>query len=546
MTIKFLLKSRVLKNNLKSLKLRVVHSVRGLKRDAICDTGLKINPKYWDKDSERVTDRHSNHQIINEALNEIAYKRNKILTKFEANKLTFEGVVASLRRGGDDTTLEDFIDNQVKELKEDVTYCNYRDKLKGFKKLIGHKGYLKFNDISNEMFVKAHRNATDLQRQKKMSARTYQGYVGTILAVLSLAKFLGVYDSSFEIPRQYKTLKNKRKMSKNKGNTTEDVLKAIGKISTIREWQSVTIWLLKFCLRGFYSADIVKMTKSQIEDRNEHKMGHLLSTYLKDEVYINFWRSKTDFPMFIHIFQNPTMSIISKLKASFVYTHFNREINDKSILADINDNIKIFDYDVKKHYDKHKQLHKKINEKSSSLGLVQKFARKTFNQYADRLELSEAIRKILIGQATDRMLGESYDDNTIQVKLDRVDKAHLDILNLFRVEELWDRLLVKLKALVMKDSLPEWLLYFGSGVSVQGNKVMILKGNPQKKVEWIEVEGKYKSYFKKFEYQLKADDLFPTKEERIKENTLKIFERLANQEKEIKKAETKVFKLKVS
>ena len=178
MTIKFELKSRVLKDKRKSLKLRVHSSVKGLKKRAICDTGLKINPKYWDKEKERVTDRHSDHQILNEAINEIAYKRNKILTKFEADLLTFEGVINSLRRGGDDRTLEAFVDNQIREAKTNVTFTNYRDKLKGFKKLIGHKGDLRFNDISNEMFIKAHRNATDLQRAKKMSARTYQGYIG--------------------------------------------------------------------------------------------------------------------------------------------------------------------------------------------------------------------------------------------------------------------------------------------------------------------------------------------------------------------------------
>jgi len=168
MTIQFLLKSRLLTSNKKSLKLRVYHSTKGLKKDVICDTGLKINPKYWDKDKERVTDRHSSHQILNERINEIAFKRNKILTKFEAGLLSFEGVVNSLRRGGDDRTLEAFVENQMKELKTDVTYTNYRDKLKGFKKLIGHKGNLRFNDISNEMFVKAHRTATDLQRQYKI------------------------------------------------------------------------------------------------------------------------------------------------------------------------------------------------------------------------------------------------------------------------------------------------------------------------------------------------------------------------------------------
>ena len=544
MTIKFLLKSRLLTNKKKSLKLRVVHGSKGFKRDSICDTGLKINPKYWDKDKERVTDRHSSQQIINERINEIAYKRNKILTKFEAGLLTYDGVINSLKRGGDDRTLETFVNNQIKEAKTNVTFTNYRDKLKGFKKLIGHKGDLRFNDISNEMFVKAHRKATDLQRAKKMSARTYQGYVGTILAILTHAKFLGVYDSNFDIPRQYKTLKNKRTLSKNKGHTTEDVFNAIDNVNTLRQWQSVAMWLLQFCLRGFYYADIVKMTSADIEDINEHKMGHLLSTYLKDEVYINFWRSKTDFPMYIHIHNYPTMSLLTRLKMTFVYTHIDRKINGNSVLADINDKIKIFDYDVKANFDKHKNLHKKTNERSSELGLIQMFARKTFNQYADRLEMAEEIRKILLGQASDKMLGESYNDNTLKSKLDRVEKAHLDVLKKFKADEIFDRLLVRLKGLIIKDNLPKWLL-INSAVHTKGNSVKVLVGNPQKKLEWATIEGKYKAYFKKDNAFADAPDsdldfLFEDKSEEIFKEKVREIKR---QEKEVKDAETKVFKL---
>ena len=543
MTIRFLLKSRHLTNNLKSLKLRVVHSVKGLKRDAICDTGLKVNPKYWDKDAERVSDRHSDHQILNEAINEIAYKRNRILTKFEANLLTFEGVINSLRRGGDDRTLEAFVNNQIKEAKTNVTFTNYRDKLKGFKKLIGHKGDLRFNDISNEMFIKAHRKGTDLQRAKKMSARTYQGYVGTILAILTHAKFLGVYDSNFDIPRQYKTLKNKRKLKKNKGNKTEDLFKAIDNVHTIQQWQSVALWLLKFCLRGFYSADIVQMSQTQIEDINEHKMGHLLSTYLKDEVYLNFTRSKTDFPMYIHIHNYPTLSLLTRLKMTFVYTHIDRKIKGKSILADINDKIKIFDYDVKSNYDYHKAMWKLMNKKSSKLGLTQKFARKTFNQAGDDLEISEEIRKILLGQASGNQLGEAYNYDMIKSKLDRVENAHKDILKSFKVEEIFDRLLVRLKGLILKDNLPQWLLVSGA-VHTKGNNVKVLVGNPQQKIEWANVEGKYKKYFRKYNDTLEIDDLFENKtKQRVKEKVRKLLSEVAKQEEQIKQAETKVFKI---
>ena len=39
-----------------------------------------------------------------------------------------------------------------------------------------------------------------------------------------------------------------------------------------------------------------------------------------------------------------------------------------------------------------------MNKKSSKFGLTQKFARKTFNQYAQRLEISEEIRTLSSGR----------------------------------------------------------------------------------------------------------------------------------------------------
>ena len=319
----------------------------------------------------------------------------------------------------------------------------------------------------------------------------------------------------------------------------EDLFKAIDNVNTIQQWQSVALWLLKFCLRGFYYADIVQMSQTQIEDIDEHKMGHLLSTYLKDEVYINFMRSKTDFPMYIHIHNYPTLSLLTRLKMTFIYTHSDRKINGNSVLADINDKIKIFDYDVKANFDKHKNLHKKTNERSSELGLIQKRARKTFNQYADRLEMAEEIRKILLGQASDKMLGESYNDNTLKSKLDRVEKAHLDVLKKFKADEIFDRLLVRLKGLIIKDNLPKWLLISG-GVTIKGESVKVLIGNPQNKIEWANIEGKYKKYFRKYEYKLNDDDLF---EDKTNVRVMNAIADIYKQEQEIKDAETKVFKL---
>jgi hypothetical protein len=127
----------------------------------------------------------------------------------------------------------------------------------------------------------------------------------------------------------------------------------------------------------------------------------------------------------------------------------------------------------------------------------------------------------------------------IKSKLDRVEKAHKDILELFKVDEIFDRLLVRLKGIIIKDSLPMWLLISG-GVTIKGESVKVLIGNPQKKIEWANIEGKYKKYFRKYEYKFNDDDLF---EDKTNVRVMKAIADIYKQEQEIKDAETKVFKL---
>ena len=84
-----------------------------------------------------------------------------------------------------------------------------------------------------------------------------------------------------------------------------------------------------------------------------------------------------------------------------------------------------------------------------------------------------------------------------------------------------------------------WLLISG-GVTIKGESVKVLIGNPQNKIEWANIEGKYKKYFRKYEYKFNDDDLF---EDKTNERVMKAIADIYKQEIEIKDAETKVFKL---
>ena len=509
MTITFKLFSRALKGGKKTIRLRVYNRVKDSIQDFKITTGLKVNPKYWDKDAERVTKDHPDFAILNNKLSEIKQRRESLLNRFDAGVLSFEGVCNQIMSNTDMDTLDDFIELKIKEIKSDNTYENYKVKLAGFKKLVGVKGKLTFSALGNkDLIIKAHSNAEKRQRDGTLASRSYGGYIGTVKTIVNLAHYLDYTDLQLNIPNMYLTIDKSRDkneiITKNKGNTPEDVIKAIDKCTTIQQWEAIGYWMLQFMLRGFYYGDIVKgLREVNIQDTDQNKIGNQASTYYKDVIYIHHYRSKATRPMYIHVYNNPIYALIKKLKFVAVYTHADKEIGGKNVLADINDKLAIFDYDMDNNSKEHNQMWRHKQRKVKKYGMTNKKARKSFNQTAQRLELSSDIRNLLLGESeSSNILNEHYNDSTIPVLLERVDKAHRDVLNLFRCDEIYDRLLIKLKYLVAKQKLPGWVMC-EAGVGINGRDISVVTGmtGNQRNPEFIFTkitEPKYRKYFGKY------------------------------------------------
>ena len=560
MTIKFYLYSRVLSNGKKMLKVRVAHKQNNVLKDTNLSVGLSIMPKFWDKDNERVLDLHPSQATINERIAEIKQRREDLLNQFDAKKLTYHQVVNSILEKEADNSLDDFIETKIKANKSDASYTTYQNHLRGFKKLIGHRGKLAFADLNNEVFIDEHSKARKRQAEGDIASKSFRGYITSILTIVREAKFYGITELTLDIPMQYKSLDRLKDKSfhitKNRGNTTMQVMKAIEECNSIQQWQSIALWVLAFSMRGFYYGDIASLKQKDIKDAEDNEIGHLLNTFLKDDIHVYHRRSKSAYPMYIKIFKYPILSLIQKLKMSAVYTHHDRRLNGKSILGNINDQLSIFDYDYKSNIKWHNQMTKHFQKKLKKYGLTFKKARKTFNQEAQKLQMSQNERFLLIGHKEGgKVISQSYDDNTLPQLLKKVDELHLEVLKVFRVEEIFDRLLVKLKAIIMKQDLPKWILSRGAVVR-EGRRLKVLIGIRNKskeystygeRLEWAYIEDEaYRKYFLKDrrledDYWADIDDIVkPT-------STLqRVFDRLKENQKEIKEAETKVFKLKVS
>ena len=228
--------------------------------------------------------------------------------------------------------------------------------------------------------------------------------------------------------------------------TPEIVEQAIKEAKNISQWQSVGFWLLEFCMRGLYPADIVKMTEANLDVPTALKR-------IKNEIFIEHPRSKSEHTenedMYIHIDNMITYPLISMLKNSVVKTHHNR----RDIVADVNDSLKIFDYNPTQDYKKHNSRWALHTRRLRKYGMTMKNARKTFLTYAKELSIDEDTRLILVGRKNDPIFSSSYDNNRTKAMVDKVSKAHKSILLAFEAQRLVELLWAKLHTF----KTPAWL-----------------------------------------------------------------------------------------
>lgn len=104
----------------------------------------------------------------------------------------------------------------------------------------------------------------------------------------------------------------------------------------------------------------------------------------------------------------------------------------------------LFDYDLN-NLTLHKQVWGRYQKKLTKiLGYNFKTARKTYNTLATELEISETIRRILLGHSSVGVNERHYTNRrTIKIS-EKVQQAHTEILEDFKFRELSKKLYVKM------------------------------------------------------------------------------------------------------
>jgi len=402
--------------------------------------GLEVSAKQFDLKNFRAKPRHPNQQVINQAISKFKENKRTCETKYEAGTYTIQQVINHLSGGSNIDSVDDYIDNIIKESKSFTTYQDYSNTLKAFKKHLDIDRPVSFNELSNYTLLSKFKRS---MVSKGLSPNTINSYFTKIRVVLNDA-YLNQY--IFEKFTLHKSLRVAKPISQPNTCSVEEFVNGLEKCKTIYHVQSLGFYLLMFGTRGTYPADIVKIKKTNLRDTFKRDyVDEIINDGINKlidsgENFLIHTRSKnrnrSNVPMIIRI-DLSTLKLFTYLKLSVILTHHSRS----EVLGAFDDNLSIFDYDVDS--DMHANIWSSWGKHCVKLiGYSFKQARKTFNSQALKLKMSNDIRQVLLGQKNMTML-QYYDD--LSVIEDEVNEAHKSVLKAFEFEALVNLVVSKLK-----------------------------------------------------------------------------------------------------
>jgi hypothetical protein len=416
--------------------------INGRERRKKIPTNIRCELNYWDSKKQRVKPTHVTAKILNNKLDELGDKVRVATDKFYTGQYSFAEVVSFLEGKTAFGSVDEYIETEIRNSRSKPTYIDYKTAINSLKKHTGIKDKLLFHQVNYGLLDKFKQQTL----RNGMKATAFNSYLTKIRAVMNDAYNKGFIYDKFELNRGLKLPERRKQL---KTCTSTEFEQAIAKINTIYDWQALGFYLLMFCTRGMYPADIVNFRMANFE--NVDDIDKFCDA---DAKYLVHRRSKTSSrgndDMIIRIDEKPTLQLITILKRSIVLTHYHKK---PEIIPSILDDIRIFNYDMDLHYTQHNNVWDYYKKRVSKLlGYSYNTARKTFNTYALELQVSDTIRRVLLGHTDSSMLSH-YDDLNAKRFMKQVEVAHMSVLEDFRALELMELLLTKLGSL----DVPEWL-----------------------------------------------------------------------------------------
>ena len=458
---------------------------------------FEIDGKYWGNSGLKRS--HPNYEAISHSLKEIRDRIEKAVDRYCLGQINRDQFIANISGKTDYTTIDDYIESEIKETRKGKTYTTYRDAFKTFKSYVGYKDKkMKFSDLNHNLLAKFKKSFFHSEIGKKnKSANSYNSYLTQVRAI---------YNDAYDNGIVYEKLTFNKKLRVKKTRTQwnpvspDEYLKAIDNVNTLREWEALAMWLLAFCCRGLYWSDFTTMKAEDIKDND------LYNTWCGlDDMYILHNRHKTkdsnNVEMLIKVSRYPTLQLFKIIKHSFAKRMWKTR---PDIVPDVNDWVSIFSYDLNADTVTHRDI---CNSYQKALRDVWKhpinIARKTFNNVAGECKITPKICDLLIGHKPDSQINMmSYTNYQTSEYAKQIEEAHELVLKTFRAGELADKLIERLEELqaIKSKKIPLWITekigWKMDSAKNQQNWTFNINEKHYQKVEKEIIETGFTEYFK--------------------------------------------------
>ena len=373
--------------------------------------GILVKKSDWNKRTYQVkTDSPGSNQI-NNRLNDVVFKAKESWSLYESGAYSWEELQIRVMGGNSKKDVLGFLEDVFRPKMRLASYNTYRYSIKALMKALG-LNQISFKDLNNINIDRA----IEQWKKKNLSSKSIETYIKHIGVVINEAYDRRIIGEPF---KKKSTWRVKKTSVIVETATTSELLKNIQNIKDIYDYQTFGFWLLMFSMRGLYPRDFDKMYLNE----------QIINCETGAKRYVKHKRSKTGELMTILTSCKPTEELFNALKASIYYTH---RKNLKAYPKEFN-SLQLFEYNEEDHrniWDVYTKRARKI------VGFPFKVARKTFETYALKLNVSTEVRYRLLGHQ-DRTIKSHYQNWEWEDMIELVDDAHLRVLEEFEIQKIW-------------------------------------------------------------------------------------------------------------
>ena len=233
--------------------------LRAKKGDKIFRKSLSITvkPSDWISRNYQVKGTAINSIILNRKLTEITSNMNLVWSSFEGGIYNWDELCRMLAGGSPEEGILGFLEDVLRPRIKFTTYSSYFYSYKALLKALDQDS-LSFKELNYDSIDKA----VMVWKNQDKSPSTIETYIKHLGVIINEANERGIVNYKFEKKKKWRAKKYTKVIES--VESPEQLLNSIKNVKDIYDFQTFAFWLLMFCMRGLYPADLVKMYKNEL------------------------------------------------------------------------------------------------------------------------------------------------------------------------------------------------------------------------------------------------------------------------------------------